>query len=217
MKKLILMSFAGAVLAGCSGAITRVQTWEGPAASEAQVATLKAPGSVNVIEVNGRRVGNFLMEDLALDYELLPGRNTVIATHQTIWAKSGVVDNGEAKVDTIASEPQQFVIMAEAGDVYRFDLPELSTRAEAKAFAKNFTGRVVDQQGKVVAEARSYQSKPAVLPVLPRSSSDEQVGDNTGTGDEGSEPPGNTLQELKQIWGQATAEERRAFLRWAFE
>ncbi|WP_152208355.1 DUF2057 family protein [Marinobacter changyiensis] len=215
--KFLLVLLTSVALVGCSTAMKSVQTWEGAAADADQVAVLEAPGSIQVVRVNGRQVGNFLMDDLALDYQLLPGENTVVVTHKTIWAKNTVVRNGESKVHTVKSEPQQFVLNARAGEVYRFEIPELANREEAEAFAANFDGRIVDQSGRVVAEASKPATSPRpALPVLERSPEAVAV-TPAATPTAQSGEPINRLDALKQIWGQASGEEKREFLRWAFE
>lgn len=213
----LLVLLASVALVGCSSAMKSVQTWDGAAADADQVAVLEAPGSIKVMRVNGRPVGNFLMDDLALDYQLLPGENTVVVTHKTIWAKSTVVRNGESKVHTVISEPQQFVLNARAGEVYRFDIPDIATRSEAEAFAANFDGRIVNQSGRVVAEASSPKvSPPPALPVLESSPESVAAAPSAVPRAEAGEPI-NRLDALKQIWGQASGDEKREFLRWAFE
>lgn len=217
----LLVLLTSVALVGCSSAMKSVQTWEGAAAEADQVAVLEVPGSIQVMRVNGRQVGNFLMDDLALDYQLLPGENTVVVTHKTIWAKNTVVRNGESKVHTVISEPQQFVLNARTGEVYRFDIPELANREEAEAFAANFDGRIVNQSGRVVAEAGTPTTSPRpALPVLERSPEAVAVAPAVASGAApaaASGEPINRLDALKQIWGQASSEEKREFLRWAFE
>lgn len=73
---------------------------------------------------------NYLMDDLALDYALLPGENQVVFTYKTIWAKTGVVQNGESKVHVIESEPQVVRFEAAPNETYRFefDKPESAGR-----------------------------------------------------------------------------------------
>src|SRR5690554_68115 len=146
------------VIAGCSSTGTRVKTWDGSAAAGG-VAVLKAPSSVKVQEVNGRKVGNFLLDDLALDYELQPGRNIVVFTHKTIWAKTGVIRDGESAVHVVETEPQQVVIDARAGEEYRFDIPKVGSRREAERLASNFSVAVVNGGG-TVARSRIFEGYP---------------------------------------------------------
>ncbi len=223
----IAVMLVSILLSACSSSLKRVQTWEGQAAEPGQVAILKAPGDITVRSVNGREVGNFLMDDLNLDYELLPGRNTVVFVHDTIWAKKTVVRDGESKVHTVTSGPRQVVIDAKPGEVYTFELPELSDRSEAEAFARNFNVAVTNEAGQVVARSQTYQPQAPSLPKLPDAgqvaaapaASDSPAGQSAPVQDpavQGGERL-ETLEALKLMWERASAEEKREFLRWAFE
>ena len=198
------------LLAGCSSTMSNVQTWEGGAVDSSQAAVLESPGEIRVQQVNGRKLGNFLMDDLALNYELLPGENQVVFTYKTIWAKSGVVRNGESKVHVVETAPQAVMINAQAGDAYRFSFEPPANKSDAEAFANNFTADVVDGSGNVVATASAWDGQPAGTRTAARAP--------VGSGGEGESADSmGTLGELKSLWGQANEEERRAFLRWAFE
>ena len=198
------------LIAGCSSTMSNVKTWEGDTVDASQTAVLESPGEIRVQQVNGRRLGNFLMDDLALDYELLPGENQVVFTYKTIWAKSGVVRNGESKVHVVETAPQAVMINAQAGDTYRFSFEPPANKSDAEAFANNFTADVVDGSGNVVATASAWDGQPAGTRTAARAP--------VGSGGEGESADSmGTLGELKSLWGQANEEERRAFLRWAFE
>lgn len=201
----LVAGFLLVTMAGCASSLTRIDTWEGDPDAAAQAATLKAPGAVNVARVNGRDMDNFLVDDLALDYGLLPGENEVVFTHKTIWAKSGVVENDEAKVHVYLTEPQVVRFDAEAGEVYRFQIPEPESRAEAEQMAENFEASVVTAEGRVVASSEQWspEQDSARTPI--------PAGAAVQSGE------GNALDRLKAVWATATEEEKKAFLRWAFE
>lgn len=198
------------ILSACSSTMTKIKTWEGDA-DASQTAILEAPGEIEVQQVNGRRLTNFLMEDLALDFELLQGENQVVFTYKTIWAKSGVVRSGESKVHVVETAPQAVIIDAQPGEIYRFSFEPPATRRKAEAFASNFAADIVNASGNVIASARAWDGRSAVESVVARA----PVG--SGGGDSGSEEDEGTLEELKALWGEASEEERRRFLRWAFE
>ncbi|MEP1213585.1 MAG: DUF2057 family protein [Marinobacter sp.] len=200
---------AGVVLAGCSSTMGNVKTWEGDA-DESRAAVLKAPAEIKVQQVNGRSQTNFLMDDLALDFDLLPGENHVVFTYKTIWAKSGVVRNGESKVHVVETAPQEATIDVKPGEVYRFDFQPPANRQEAEAFADDFSADIVNASKEVVATSSAWDGRSSGQPPVART----LVG--SGGGDSGAEG-GGTLAELKALWGEATEEERRTFLRWAFE
>lgn len=198
------------VLAGCSSTMSNVKTWDGDA-DASQAAVLKAPSEVEVQQVNGLRLTNFLMDDLALDYELLPGKNQVVFTYKTIWAKSGVVRNGESKVHVVETAPQAVTIDAQPGETYRFSFDAPANRAEAQEFAADFSADIVNASGDVVASASAWDGRSDTESSVARA----PVG--SGSGDSGSAEDEGTLEELKALWGEASEEERRSFLRWAFE
>jgi uncharacterized protein YccT (UPF0319 family) len=222
------------VLAGCSVLSERVQTWEGPPASGNQVAVLKVPGNIEIESVNGKAQRNFLMNDIDLEYELLPGRNEIVLVHKTIWGKREVVEDGESKVHSVVTEPQRLVLDVSAGEVYSFDKPELDSRREAEKFARNPSLPVTDSSGRVVADvspAASSRPNPAAYVAqkqsdprtdrqapqvsTPKSAVDALPGSGSADGARGEKL--ETLEAMKVMWERASAEEKREFLRWAFD
>ncbi len=201
--QLVVMALALISVAACSSTAARVDTWKGNPEAAAEAATLKAPGSIEVIEVNGRAMTNFLMDDLALDYGLLPGENRVVFAYKSIWAKSGVVENGESKVHVYETEPQVVSFRAEPGAVYSFQFDKPQSRAEAERTVGEFSASIVDAAGKVVASSSAWEAARTPIPSV------ETV---TAEGVEG-----DTLELLKAVWATATEEEKKSFLRWAFE
>jgi uncharacterized protein YccT (UPF0319 family) len=196
-------------LAGCASSVSVVETWEGNPAAASNAATLEAPGEIGVTRVNGRVMTNFLMDDLALDYALLPGENEVVFVYKTIWAKSGVVRNGESKVHVIESEPQVVRFEAEAGETYRFDFDRPESRQEAEQEMPEFSAAIVSSAGMTVASSTVWDGEEqmaASRTPIPASTSDS----TPVSGD-------NALEQLKTIWETASDEEKKAFLRWAFE
>ena len=196
------------VLVGCASSAARINTWEGSPQEAANPAVLKAPGAIQVKSVNGQNMTTYLIDDLALDYGLLPGKNEVVFTYKTIWAKSGVVENGESKVHTIESEPQVVRFDAEAGTTYQFAYEEPSNRREAEAMMDSFSADIVTAGGENVASSTQWDGQSIFRTA--RTPIPQATGENGA-------PAGSTLDQLKSIWADATEEEKRAFLRWAFE
>lgn len=207
------LALAGfAVITGCSSGISRVQTWEGTVENADQVAVLSAPGAINVKEVNGKAMTSFMIDDLSLDYELLPGENQVVFTYKTIWSKAERVDDGESKVHVVETPRQTITIDAQPGETYRFDIEKPGNRREAEAAAKDFSVILMDSAGQSVATSSPWVAsdsgnRVARAPVP--ESRNEAPSSITETQD--------TLGQLKSLWGDATEEEKREFLRWAFE
>lgn len=199
------------LMSGCSLGMSRVQTWEGAAENAGQVAILEAPGTINVQEVNGRSMASFLMENLSLDYELLPGENQVVFTYRTIWARSDAVENGESKVHVVETPQQILTIDAEPGATYQFAIEKPHTRAEAEAMARDFSVNLLNSDGQVVAA-----SSPWVAPDSRKAVARAPVPDSRGA-NAPVDAAAPTLEQLKSLWGEASEEEKREFLRWAFE
>src|SRR5690606_35320040 len=147
----LLAVLVSVVMVGCASTVARVDTWEGQLPAATEPAVLQAPGAIQVVSVNGRSMTNFLIDDLALDYGLLPGENEVVFNYKTIWAKAGVVDNGESKVHTVESKPQRVSFEAVAGEEYRFSFTKPSSRQEAETLMENFSADLVNRSGEVVA------------------------------------------------------------------
>lgn len=200
-----------ATLAGCSSTATKIETWEGSPPSASSAATLEAPSTIVVDEVNGRSMTNFLMDDLALNYALLPGENEIVFTYKTIWAKSGVVENGESKVHVVKSEPQVVHFTAEPGAVYDFRYSEPQSRSDAEAMMPTFAASVITAGGDVVAKSSVWSPQQAAART-PVSSSDAIV-----SGSSHEKADGSALERLKSVWATASEEDKKAFLRWAFE
>ncbi|GAA0850728.1 hypothetical protein GCM10009113_32820 [Marinobacter szutsaonensis] len=207
--KSLLAGMLVLALAGCASSISRVETWEGEPANAAEAATLKAPGEIQVSRVNGKSVTNFMMDDLALDFALLPGQNEVVFTYKTIWARSDVVENGESKVHVVESEPQVVRFDANPGAVYRFDFEKPATRAEAEQMIETFSAVIVSDSGQEVASSSDWDPRQSVAARTPIPASGAE-----GTG---AAATGTALEQLKSVWATASEEEKRAFLRWAFE
>ena len=202
---------ASVVLVGCASSAARINTWEGNPQEATNPAVLTAPGEIQVMSVNGQSLTTYLIDDLTLDYGLLPGENEVVFTYKTIWAKAGVVDNGESKVHTVESEPQVARFEAEAGQAYTFSYDEPANRREAEALMDEFSADIVTAEGDTVARSSKWDGKSQVAPArtpIPVSSAGSSDGASAG---------GDTLEQLKAIWADATEEEKRSFLRWAFE
>lgn len=214
---LVLTTLALTVLAGCSSSLHRVQTWEGDAVGTDQLAVLKTPGEIEITAVNGREVTSFLIEDLALDYELLPGQNVVVFKYKTIWGKTTVVEKGESKVNTVESGLQQFTVDARAGEQYSFSFVEPQNQREAEAMIQHFRVQLVDGNGRVVATSEPYRETTAAAVPAPVLATGGAVAAGLPTVPAAPAGDLNALDGLKVLWDRASADEKREFLRWAFQ
>lgn len=213
----------GLILSGCSSSLTRVQTWEGESVRDSELALLKVPASVRVTEVNGREMSRFLMDDMAIDYQLLAGNATVVFSYRTIWARPSGARSGEPRVDVVEATPQVIHFEAKAGEVYHFELPEASSRREAEALAAGFRASLVTGDGLRVADSEPYEGGYAGYAnangdrVRPGTVSEPLTTAPEGELTEADEDASPVVRQLQQLWGEASEQERRYFLRWAFD
>ena len=206
----LLAVLASVVMAGCASSVARVDTWEGQLPATTKPAVLQAPGEIQVVSVNGRNMTNFLIEDLALDYGLLPGENEVVFRYKTIWAKSGVVRNGESKVHVIESSNQVARFTASPDAVYGFEFDKPASRQEAETMMESFSAKIVAGNGTVVAVSEEWDGQS-------RLTDNRTPVPASGVESTGLPQEGGTLDKLKAIWADASDEDKKAFLRWAFE
>ena len=206
----LLAVLASVVMAGCASSVARVDTWEGQLPATTKPAVLQAPGEIQVISVNGRNMTNFLIEDLALDYGLLPGENEVVFRYKTIWAKAGVVRNGESKVHVIESSNQVARFTASPDAVYGFEFDKPASRQEAETMMESFSAKIVAGNGTVVAVSEEWDGQS-------RLTDSRTPVPASGVESTGLPQEGGTLEKLKAIWADASDEDKKAFLRWAFE
>lgn len=202
-------------LVGCSSAVTKLETWEGSPTTAVNAATLSAPGVIHVSRVNGRSMTNYLMDDLALDYALLPGENQVVFTYKTIWAKTGVVQDGESKVHVIESEPQVVRFEAAPNGKYHFEFEEPGSRRQAEDMISAFSAAVVGGNGQTLAESSNWALSGNTA--VARTPVSDELDDQAADGEVLSSHGESSLNRLKSVWETATDEEKKAFLRWAFE
>ncbi len=206
-RKAFLAGVLALLVAGCS-TMSQVKTWDGEPANANQAATLKTPEEIRVLRVNGRAMTNFLMDNLELDYALLPGPTDIAFTFKTIWGKTSVVRDGESKVDVVESAPQVVRFIAEPGEVYRIAYQKPASKREAEAMMDGFTVSIVNAAGEEVAQSSVWTPESDVAGRTPIPAVGGSVA--AGAGD-------SALDQLKAIWATASEDEKRAFLRWAFE
>lgn len=210
-------------LVGCGSAYP-IKTYEGEFISEAEVGVLKAPEDLDVVAIDGKEMKGFLLENLALDYHLLPGEHRVVFKYSGLWANPrNRKEDGGAGVDVIDSKLHQVSIDAQAGKVYTFDYLVPNTRTQAVEIAKVFEARIAED-GVIVAASQAYihdESKvfesasatPTHVPAPPVVGSVEVSTGGASTSD--SDLP--RLDAMKAIWASSTKDEKKAFMSWAIE
>lgn len=224
-------------LVGCSST-SLVKTYDGPQVDPSRSAILATAEGIEIISVNGKEVKKYLIPELDINYQLLPGVNTVVFTHETLWAKPGKKEVGESNAELVVTKPMQVSFNARAGEVYRFKFGYPESRAEAYQFAESFKAELLDSSERVVAESTPYvngadSTALAALPVNEASTATvaampvvagAAVAVSTAPAASvpvAVAPAGGgalpTIDALKVLWESASTEEKKAFLKWAFK
>ncbi len=200
---LVLLSLC--LVACSSGKI--VKTWEGDEKPANELALLTAPEHITLLAVDGKAMPDYLLQGLTTTYSLLPGEHILEFKFETLWAVARKAENSSPS-RVVSSEPQQVRVRVEPGQQLTFRYPTPGNLRDAEAIAATFSAELVDAQGRVVAK-----SVPAGTYTLPDTEPLKQAQAIAGV----SESDVSRLDALKVLWSRLSAEEKKAFLSWAFE
>ncbi len=217
------------LLTACGGGKI-VKTYEGDAVPPQQLAVLTAGENVTLLSVNGKSVPKYLLSNIEVDYGLLPGANKVVFQYRSVWSNGPRKDEDAPRAVEIESPPMQVAITAAAGDRLVFEYPQADNIREARSLAENFSARIVNQKGKELGVATAYTAEqvqevdlvnvPVTAPAaaVPVSSSVPATMAMT-TASPNTAPTTSlpTIDALKVLWESASADEKKAFLKWAFK
>lgn len=212
MLKTLCAALLCLLVSGCSSSSKIVQTYEGEPLAPEQFAVLVAPEHISIVSVNGVEVTSYLLSDVVTNYGLKPGSNDVVFKYESVWAKPGGQAGGGPRSEKTESAPMFVSFDAKPGGVYRFTFEEADNIREARQLANEFSAMLVNKLGDGVASSAPYKGQAA----SDRASSFIQrmvSGVTTNADDEGA----SHLDEMKALWSKASAEDRKAFLAWAFQ
>jgi len=201
-------------------------------ADAAGVAVISLPEQLEVASINGLEVegASGLLKKGDTTLEVAPGRYEVLAFYRELWERGD-------QHDVLRSDPALFVIEAGAGGHYRLDYARPRDFGAAQALAADFTGWVEDLATgeRMPSRASGLQFRQGGIPAVtfdgtlvpsaaaggngqrvpPLSSPSNSAGDAQPPPPES--PDGEWLSLMQGWWNQASAAERRAFLRWLGE
>lgn len=236
------------VMVACSSSQRIVKTYEGETLPDDQLAKLKAPEDVEIVEIDGVAQKTYLLDNLSLTYSLLPGEHTITYRYSSIWSRRKKSDDAdEPSVDVIKSDLQQVTMLFQPGQSYSFRFPRPANKREAAVLAPDFTAAIVDSTGSQVAEGIPFTAGATIGTVADAGSGFMDQGEvgggpettpplNDRTSQLATENAGSTkdtaanpqklppveagfsrLDAIKVLWSRATADEKKEFLRWAFQ
>jgi len=232
------------LLGGCSAQSMIVRTYDGPPLDSGQVASILVPEDINLVSVDGRPQKDYLLDNLDLTYEVTPGPHRLVYRYSSIWSKPAATKE-DSKVDVIESSLRELIYDFKAGVRYELAFARPEDREKARLFAEGFSAYLVTSEGQRVMSDSDYRGEPvapgvatsdgatsglatpgvaagaivggaAVAGVAAGSTaSSAAVAGASGT----LQPTSglSRLEGLKTLWSDATPEEKKEFLRWAFQ
>ncbi|ABC32598.1 hypothetical protein HCH_05947 [Hahella chejuensis KCTC 2396] len=233
-----------AIAISACGTMRAVKTYDGQTLGDGQVAKVIAPAEIELLEIDGVSQKNFLLENIDLTYDILPGQRTLVYRYTSIWAKPRENDDSDAEhVDKVVSDRFQVTVDMQPGQVYTFGFNKPDSKREAEAFIKAPKITLVDSANRTIAIGGAYQPitvaasqpsatqpsatqpsaisttatvNPAVAAVPPA-----QTGQGVAVQNNAPVSPSDAgisrIEALKVLWEKASAEEKKQFLRWAFK
>lgn len=225
--RLLLIGSLAWLLAACERSPT-LRLYEGPERGRAEVLTVRVPEQLEILTINEQRVerGNTLFATGYQDLQLAPGEYRVVAYYKELW---------DLELDNHAvyrSDPVTFTVNGKGGEFYRLAYEKPENAQQAEHLADNFSGWVENIAtgerrdttasglvrpglftGLVAGSTAAVAEQPAVTSVAPANSAPAAApAAAAGNGADMS-----YVDMLKAYWSQASAEERREFLRWIAE
>ena len=205
----ILLLVAVAMMSACTG--KPVKTYEGDALPDQDLAILTANEGIEIVQIDAKKMKTYMLSNIETMYALTPGKHRVVFNYTSVWS---VLPQGpDSPRSELVESPAQVVdIEVKAGDSLSFEFGEVENVREARAFAERFTANVVDSQGNVLATSDLYVAQTEEEVAKQIAGSGAQVGhlESKAAG----LPP---LEAMKVIWEGASAEDKKAFLKWAFK
>ncbi|AZZ94378.1 DUF2057 domain-containing protein [Hahella sp. KA22] len=224
-----------AIAISACGTTRAIKTYDGQTLGDGQVAKVMAPAEIELLEIDGVSQKNFLLENIDLTYDILPGQRTLVYRYASIWAKPRQSDDGNAEhVDTVATDRLQVTVDMKPGQVYTFSYDKPDNKREAAVFVRNPKIALVDSANRTIAVGGAYQpvvvaatqpsatqpSATATAATVSPSVAAVQPGQSAVQNNVSALPSDagiSRIEALKVLWEKASAEEKKQFLHWAFK
>ena len=167
----VLILITAIVLAACSASDRIVKTYEGQPLPEERLARFVEQENISVVEIDGVKQKQYMLNNLILTYDLLPGEHTVVYRYSSLWSRRPQSDDAnEPHADVFESELRRFRIVFQPGKTYTLKFQQPQNKVEAEQLAGQFSAVVVDEAGREIAQDVPYDSEaPAVVVVSPLS------------------------------------------------
>ncbi len=205
----ILILLTLMTLAACARS-PDIKLYEGADLPAEKLLLVDVPVELEIVVINEKRVEGinklFSLGDRTL--HLQPGEYRIIAYYKNLFELPG--NNHEV----VKSDPVLYRISGTAGSHHRLSFDEPADVDEAREMAKNFAGYSLNlaTAERLPTEASGMMQRQGFLTIqsAPAAASVSNVAPETDGGL-------SHIDLLKASWQNATAEERRLFLRWIAE
>jgi len=208
----LMLVFSVLFLVACSNGRI-LKTYEGDVLAKEQLSVLTAPENIVVLSINEKAVKTYLLSDIEVNYGLKPGKNLVVFQYESVWGKVMRGDD-TPRSEKIVSKPKEVLIDAKAGEQLNFRFKKADNVREARLLAAAFEAEVIDAQSNALSvstELGVYEAGRKARENLESQAEAKQTGALPDTANL------QALDALKVLWRSANAEEKKAFLVWAFQ
>jgi len=209
LSRFAIIFLGGLFLTACSSN-KLIKAYEGDALPKDKVATLTAGENIALLSVNGKTVPDYLLTNISVNYGLVPGDNTLVFQYESVWAKAKLGQDSP-RSEAVASEPRQLLVNVSAGDRLSFRYPQAGNIREAKALASTFEAEVVNQKGAVLGRSSDVVIEQIQVADTYSSAGGSYV--SVASLDDGLP----AIEAMKLLWEKLSAEEKKVFLKWAFQ
>lgn len=184
-----------------------VKFYDGATKAPGEIARVRVPGPITVLEIDGRKVDSPSREDGFYELHLSPGRHRITFKYELYWgsANSGML---------IKSDPSEVSHDFAAGQVYELVYEKPESEDEAFTMASDFQATLVEAGGTTRVASYPPDQRPApVVSPAPASSPQTPVVSSTMPGADQAVRE-DAVKRLKFWWLMADEKEREAFRTW---
>lgn len=205
--KNVLFLFLAVILLQACNPTGPVKFYEGVTRPDDQIARVKVPDPITVLEIDGRKIQPAFKEEGFYELHLLPGSHRLIFKYELYW---GSADSGMI----IKSDPIAINHSFAAGKIYEIIYDKPASEDEAYTMANDFQATLVDADGSTRVVSRPLNERP----VTPHSFN---VSATTKTTVAANPMPctkqavnEDAVELLKSLWLMADEAEREEFRKW---
>ena len=185
-----------------------VKFYDGATRSPGEIARVRVPGPITVLEIDGRKINSPSQEEGFYELHLPPGNHRITFKYELYW---GSADSGLM----IKSDPSEVSYDFAAGKVYELVYQKPTSEDEAFTMASDFQATLVESDGGARIASHSPDQRP--LPVVssaptPSAAQTPVVASPLPNANQAVSE--DAVKRLKFWWLMAGEKEREEFRKW---